>query len=166
MKFVAWVKIKNGAINFSPLNRLKLLDFVAKSKWSEFKLTIEEKAVPKSAEALGYYFAGLIPAIIAHDKNLVHQGEIKNNPLILQDLVRKKLITKQEIDNKHRDIMFTFRPDIAIDLKTGKSGRTAQLLREKDNHYLRELIDEVMSAMEEQGYEFNGGEEFRKARGY
>lgn len=166
MKFVQWVKIKDGKFSFSPYGRALLNKFVGRYQSDEFKLTIEPKKKPKSEKALGFYFAGVLPALIAHDKGLVHQGQIKNNPLILQDLIRSRQITASEIAVKHRDIMVTFRPEISIDLKTGEKCRSGQLLREQDSEYLCELITEVIEYFETQGYEFGDSQEFRLARGW
>ena len=167
MKLTIWCKIKKeGLIQLEPYNRARLLDYVGKSTSDEFKLVVERKARPKSAEALGYLFAGVYPAIIAHDKGLVHQGQIKNNPLILEELIRSRQITWKEVENKHRDAMVTFRPDIATDLRTGKTHQIGQELKEKNNAELCELITEIIDALEPQGYEFTDSSDFRRARGY
>lgn len=165
MKFTTWIFFKDEKFNFdSPYSRLNFLSFAKKFAGQPIKLTLEEKVKPKSQQALGYYWGGIIPAIIAHDKGLLHRGALKNNPFILEDLIKSKKIKRDEIEEKHRDIMFTFRPDLVIDLKTGIKHRAGQELKKNNNTYLIELITEIIEAFEPQGYEFSDVERYKLAR--
>ena len=145
MKQAFWTKPNENGLSLSPYNKAMFMAFCKKFTGKDVKITLEDKSPDKSANALGYYWGGILTAIIAHDKGLLHQGALKHNPFILADLVKEKKITKDEIDAKHRDVMLTFRPDMATDLKTGETKRVGQELKSKDNPYLLELITEVFS---------------------
>src|SRR5665811_1118832 len=97
MKHISIVKIKDGRIEFQPYSKLMFVDYVKKSGKERFRLTLETERQPKSEKCLGFYFAGVVTAIVAHDRGLVHKGEVKNNPLILGELCRAKKITAEEI---------------------------------------------------------------------
>ena len=161
-KLVLWVKITAGKISMTPINRMRFIDFI--KDCLEFKLTIEKKKKPKSEKALGFYFANILPSIIAHDKGLVHRGQIQNNPMAVKDLIRQRKISWKEIENKHRDIMVTFRPDMATNILTKETYRVGQELKEYDNTELCILVNEVMDALEPEGYEFGDSEEYKALR--
>lgn len=166
MKIIFWTKIdkEKGRMEFTPYNSLRVKDFVNKARSNEFKVTLEDKSPAKSENALGFWFGGIIPSIIAHDKGLVHRGQIENNPLCIRDLVRERKITQDEVEQKHRDLMFTFRPKEARDLITGETGRTGAELKQFNNTQLVALITEVLDAFEPQGYEFGDTEAYKTAR--
>lgn len=162
MKFISHIELTETGFKLSPYNKAYLLSYAQKNK-GEATLIIKLRK-RKSRNALGYYWGGILPAIIAHNKNLVHKGQLEHNPFIFAELIKEKKITKNEIDNLHRDIMFTFRPDIVKDLKTGKIHKVGQQLKENDNQYLIELITEICEAYEPQGYEFGEAETYKKNR--
>ena len=162
MKLILWTKIVDGKFEFSAWNKARLLDFI--KDCLEFKLTIEKKSKPKSEQALGMYFANILPSIIAHDKGLVHKGQILNNPLAVKDLISQRRISWQEVQSKHRDIMVTFRPDMATNILTGETYRIGQELKDKNNTELVALITEILEALEPQGYEFGDAEEYKALR--
>ena len=161
-KFIAHTLITKTGFKLTPYNKAALMAFAQKNE-GEGKLTIETRK-RKSKDALGFYWGGVLPAIIAHNKNLLRKDELKHNPFRLAELIKDKKITKDEIDILHRDIMITFRPELSKDLRTNEIFKTGQLLRENNNEYLIELITEIMEEFETQGYEFGDPEVYKKFR--
>lgn len=160
MKISLHAKISEGRISLEPYQRMRLLSWLEKNPAGEYKLVVDTEKGNKTKNALGFYWGGILPALIAQNKQLVHQGEIKNNPLLLSDLLRNHKIKRSEVEALHRDILITFRPDIATDLKTGKKYRIGQEMKNYDNGDLYQLTDEIIAWGEEQGYEFPSSEDY------
>ena len=163
-KLELWVKInKEGKIGINLYSKIRLLNFVRKQSSDIFKIIVGHQGDRKSSNALGLYFGGIIPAIIAQDKNLVHRNQIKNNPMILSDLCKEKRITSEEVDQYHKDIMLSFRPIMAYDIRTKEPSRTGEEMKKYNNYQLNEIINEILDWAED-NYEMPNTEEYKAVR--
>ena len=156
MKFTSWVKIKSGALDFeNPYSRNNFLSFAKNLAGEWAKITLEEKEKPKSAEILGYYWGALLVSYVAHNKGLTFKT------VALDELIKKGLVTRNEIDDAHKTFMLEYRPDIIFDLK-GKPCKQAGEMKKMNNKEAGEYVTEVSGYMSDNGYPIPDPEEYKR----
>lgn len=163
MKLELWCKIKQGAFSFSPFNKLKITEFLKGRNEKDVKMTLEDKEKPKSEEFLGWYWAGLLPAYIAYKKHNLTQAQLDFNPLILDDMLKDKRITKDEIDDWHNTLMTEFRPYIVYNLK-GEPSKQRGEMKKMNNKEAVEYATEVYGYYLDNGIPVPDNEKFKKAK--
>lgn len=163
MKLELWCKIKSGAFSFSPFNKLKVVEFLKGRNEKEVKMTLEDKEKPKSEEMLGFYWAGLLPTYLAYKKYNLTQAQLDFNPLIVEDMLKDKRITKDEIDDWHATLMTEFRPIMVYNFKNEPSKQRGEM-KKMNNREATEYTTEVYAYYLENGIPVPNNETYKKAR--
>lgn len=130
----------------------------------EIKVTIGFISKAKSAEMMGFYFGAVIPLWVAHKKDLLYEDELESDPLAIRELIRKKKITKQDVDDTHHDFMREFRPMVKKNWITGKEEIVGQSLADMTAYEAALAISEIYQYISENtGMNLNTVE-YKKAR--
>lgn len=138
------VKAKEKAFDFSdvPVNRLRFLDFLKENEGKTLQVEVEPVRGAKSAQALGYYWGALLPAIVARNKGIHYADET------IGDLLKEKRITTDEIDQMHCALMTEFRPQVVTRLD-GTQEKQRGEMKKMGNRQLLPLITEVIQWFEQ-----------------
>ena len=163
MKLELWCKIKDGVFSFSPFNKLKVKEFLGSRNEKEVKMTLEDKEKPKSEDFLGWYWSGLLPAYIAYKKHNLTQAQLDFCPLILDDMIKEKRITKNEIDDWHATLMTEFRPYLVYDLKGNPTKQRGEM-KKMNNQEAIEYATEIYGYYIENGIPVPDSEKFKKSK--
>ncbi len=156
MKTTLWGRFNrlgNGFI-FEPYNRARLLDFGREMRGQEVKVEITDKEKPKSAELLGYYWGGILPSIVAHNKN------IPFHPISLGDLIKEGKVTRAEIEEMHDTLMTEFRPKMVKDLK-GLQTKQRGEMKDMNNAQASLYINDVIEWAVTNGYKIPDPEDYK-----
>ncbi|MEK7578145.1 MAG: hypothetical protein AAB456_00270 [Patescibacteria group bacterium] len=145
-KLTLWGRISNlgAGFTFEHYNRSRLLDWSRERRGQEVKIELTDKSKPKSEELLGYYYGAVLPAIVAHNKN------IPFDPLNLDDLLKQGRITRAEIDDLHYALMTEFRPIMFYDLKNQPQKQRGEM-KFMDNREAALYVNEVTEWMASNG---------------
>jgi len=163
MKFSLWCKIRDGAFSFSSFNKLKVKEFLKDRNEKDVRMTLEDKEKPKSEDFLGWYWAGLLPAYIAHKKYSITQAQLDYNPLLLDDMLKEKKITKDEIDDWHATLMTEYRPYLVYDLKGNPTKQRGEM-KKMNNRKAIEYATEVYGYYIDNAIPIPDNEKFKKAK--
>jgi len=156
-----WGEVIDGTIEFSPLNQHKLHLFLQGKKNVRIEYSSQEKT--KSLEFLGWFWGGLLPAYVAHNKFNTTQGELDLNPLLLSEMTKNKQITAGEIREAERMFLREFAPVYVKDLKTGKMIREGGRLSSMGNRMAVMFATLVYQWMLDNGYPVPDNEAYKKA---
>lgn len=163
-KIVAWAKASDGKFSFdSVYSRYRLKSFLDRYKGEWVKLTVESKSRPKSDELLGFYWGGVLPCFVGHNKSILTQAMVDHNPLILGQLIHEKKITNDDIEKAHETLMTEFRPRI-IQRLDGTTERQRGEMKKMNSTTAIEYITEVVGYMVENGYPVPATDAYKRAR--
>ena len=147
-----WARLTPTGLRFeNPASRARMALETQKvpPEGEDIKLTISFKSKSKSGEIMGFYFGGVLPLWIAHNRDLIKPKDLQKNPLFLRDLLRKKTIKKQEVDDAHDDLMKEYRPQIHKNYITGETEKGRQSLADMNGYECALYVTEVMDYIEE-----------------
>lgn len=152
-----WAKSTGKSFTVAPYNKAKFMDFLSSIIGEDFLLDIVKKPQPKSAEILGYWWAAILPTYVAHNKGL----EVKTEAL--DELLKTKLITTQEIDDAHNTLMTEFRPIWVDDIK-GEPTKQRGEMKKMKNPEVMELITEVLNYFTDNGIPIPDSKEYKAVK--
>ena len=133
----------NGAFAWpSKYNFALLIDFLKKHFGRALRLTLELVSGSKTEEALGYWWGVLVPAIIATNKKLHYEDET------ISELLKKKEITMDEVEDMHYSLMTEFAPIFVSRLDGSKEKQRGEMKHMSNNELLM-LISKVVDWFEE-----------------
>lgn len=149
-----------GFIIESVISRMRLKNFLEKNKDEWIKMELFRKSKPKSEEALGYWWGGLLPSFVCHNKGI----RWKDEPFFVSDLIKDKQISAEEIREAHDTLMTEFRPIMIYELRTKKPSKQRGRMEEMNNSQVIELITEVLDYFADQGYPIPDSEKYKSIR--
>jgi len=152
-----WAKSTGKSFIFSPYNKAKFLDFLSSIIGEEFLLEIIKKPRPKSEQILGYWWGAILPVYIAHNKGLQVKIEA------LDELLKTKVITPQEIEDAHNTLLTEFSPLWVDDIK-GKPTKQRGEMKKMNNPQVMELITDVLNWFADNGYPIPDPEEYKAVK--
>ena len=142
-KLVVTCVAGNGAFAWpSKYNFCLLIDFLKKHFGKQLRLTLEVVSGSKTEEALGYWWGVLLPAIIATNKKLHYEDET------IGELLKKKEITPDEIEDMHCTLLTEFAPQFVTRLDGTKEKQRGEM-KNMNNEQLLILISKVVDWFEE-----------------
>ncbi len=163
MKLTIWGKIENRSLKFSDNNSNRLRIFTEKKEGEDIKATFEFLAKPKSEEFLGFYWGGLLPAYVAHNKFSLKQDQLDSDPFLLSRLCKEKKITADEIEDAHRTFMYEYAPRIVYNLD-GKPRREGGKMSDMNNTEAIKYSVLVYDYMQENGMALPNNELYKQVR--
>ena len=149
-----------GFLIESVISRMRLRNFLEKNKGEWIKMELFRKSKPKSEEALGYWWGGLLPSFVCHNKGI----RWKDEPFFVSDLIKNKQISSEEIREAHDTLMTEFRPIMIHELRTKKPSKQRGRMEEMNNSQVIELITEVLDYFADQGYPIPDSEKYKSIR--
>lgn len=153
-------KDNNGLVIESLTSRMRLKNFLEKNQGEWIKMELFRKTKPKSVEILGYWWGGLLPSYVCHNKGI----RWKDEPYFVSELIRNKQITTEEIQEAHDTFLTEFRPMMVYDLKTKKPLKQRGRMEEMNNSEVIELITETLDYFADQGYPIPDSEKYKEIR--
>ena len=162
VKLAIWALLNKGQIILTEFDKQRIRWF-CQDKTMPLRIELSTEQGAKTLELLGFYFAGLIPAIIGHDKFNLSQEQLDSNPMLLRDWCKSKKIKKADVDDKHRTLMFEFSPTMVFGFneEPHKEGRNMADMGQEEalTH-----ITAVFQWAQDNGYPLPNSVEYKKAR--
>lgn len=156
---VIWTKPKSRSLNIqSQFSRNNLFDFLKKHEDEWVRITFAPMSKPKSQKILGFWWGAILPAFVCHNKNI----KWSDDPFFLNELLKEKKITNDEISEAHDILMSEFRPIMIFDLRTGKPTKQRGRMEKMNNTEVMSLITDVLDYYSENGYPIPDAEEYKK----
>jgi len=116
MKRVFLATVTKTGLSFSEGNKVRLYSMAEELEGKKVRVTVETTQRPKTEESLGFYWGGLLPAYVAHKKDLITQESLNTNPFQLKELAKAKAIKSKEVSDVHGTFMTEYAPMYVRDL--------------------------------------------------
>lgn len=159
--FIATVT-KTG-LSFSDGNKVRFYSLLELIEGKKVRVTIEETKRPKSEEALGFYWGGLLASYVAHKKDLITQEKLNLNPMLLKELAKEKKITNKETEDVHRMFMTEFAP-VHVRKLDGSIEKQRGEMKKMNNSELIEYCTVVLDYFIDNGIPVPNNEEYKYFR--
>lgn len=163
VKLAVWADIKNGKPEFSDMDKQRVRWFCEKKENEDIRVEFSVNQKTKSAEFLGFYWGGLLPAYMAHRKFNTSQNELDLNPMLLSELCRSKKITSAELEDTHRMFLYEYCPRMVFDLK-GKPHKEGGKMSEMGSREAIMFTTEVESYFLDNGIPIPNTEVYKLVR--
>jgi len=163
MKQVFLGKVTKSGLSFSEGNKIRLNLMSQDWEGEKVRVTIETVKRPKTEQALGYYWGALLPAYVAHRKDLITKESISTNPYQLKDLLKARKMTSDEISSVHRTFMYEFAPQQVRTLN-GDIHRERGEMKKMNNTQLIQYCTVVQDYFEANGIPIPNTEEYKYFR--